>query len=539
MAASIWLAHVTVYDATLPGEKTLYFSSSNFVTGTTGLPPNGVAHTYYDPRISQPMLARRDIFDAATTFGASKVSYGTLDLINNDGGLDELKDYGFDGRKIVIITGTVGANSGGVPTWSTTFTGTMEQPEISTTKASIRIRDRQYELDILFAKNTYGGTNSLPNGLDGVATDLKGKVKPKVYGKVFQITPELVNTSRYIYQVNDGAISTVDAAYDRGAAYTKGADYTSQSDMETNAPASGGYRVWPAGGYFRTNPAGTPGLVTCDVTEGTTAADRTLAQIVKRIIVNEVPTMTISDISSSDLTALDTATSSAVIGIYVNNGTVDTYSIDKTTANNGAKVLSVIEELCKSFGTWFGFDTNGLFRIKQFTGPSGSPTLSIAPEDIIKFERIASNDPGKGIPIYKVGLKYSKYYTTIDTDVAASVAITTKNELKQPYRQITPVVDTSIQTKHKLAGFLTFETLITDATVATNEATRLLNLYKPDHDMYQLRVAITDGITSYLDLGNTIMVQLNRFGLSAGANFIIIGIQIDARLKIADLTIWK
>jgi hypothetical protein len=90
-------------------------------------------------------------------------------------------------------------------------------------------------------------------------TDLAGKYKPRAWGNVQNVPPVLVDSASLIYQVNDGAISDVPAAYDRQIALVKGADYVSQSDMQTNAPAAGNYRVWKAGGFFRlgSTPAGT------------------------------------------------------------------------------------------------------------------------------------------------------------------------------------------------------------------------------------------------------------------------------------------
>src|SRR5574340_223539 len=123
---------------------------------------------------------------------------------------------------------------------------------------AIRIKNRQLELNTPIQTTKYAGTNSLPDGLEGVS-DIQGKSKPLLFGQCKNITPVLVNTSRLIYQVNDGAIITTNAAvYDNGVALTKGADYASQADMETNAPAAGAFRLWLAGGYFRlgSTPAG-------------------------------------------------------------------------------------------------------------------------------------------------------------------------------------------------------------------------------------------------------------------------------------------
>ena len=78
--STIYLAHVKAWNGT--SETTLYFSSSFYVTGTTNLPTGGAAHTWYDPRIQQPALMRRDCWSKGTTGGESTIGYGTLDLSN-------------------------------------------------------------------------------------------------------------------------------------------------------------------------------------------------------------------------------------------------------------------------------------------------------------------------------------------------------------------------------------------------------------------------------------------------------------------------
>lgn len=528
MASTIWLAHVTVYDPNISGEKTLYLSSSSYVSGTTNLPPGGSAHTYYDPRIKQPANMRRDIFKAATTFGASSVGYGAMELINNDGGMDDILNYGLDGRRITIILGQ--CSMGSTPVWTTIFTGTMEQPEISWTSVTIRIRDRQFELDVPINKNTYGGTNALPNGLDGVVGDLKGKVKPVLLGKVYNIAPPMVNTSRLIYQVNDGAIYTVDAVYDKGAALTKGADYTSQSDMETNIPAAGYYRVWPAGGYFRLGSSPV-GQVTADATQSATNANMTVAQLIKYAVSNYT-TVSGSDINASDVSALDIINNN-VVGLYSDAGSLDVSGV----VSGSTTVKDCCDQLANSIGAWYSFDTTGALRMKQFAAPSSPASVDIVASDIISIDRMASNDPGRGVAAWRIRYNYKKIYTTQDNDLAGSVTDARRSELKLEYRTV-EASNSAVKTKHPLAPELTMQSLLNSSSAASAEATRLLGLYSVDRSVYDIRLAYDADLISDLDLGVIIKLSLDRFGMSAGKYFMVIGIRPDYRLKLVDITVW-
>ena len=143
----------------------------------------------------------------------------------------------------------------------------MEQPEVSSTSLRLRLRDRLSEFDKAHQRVQYLGNNVLPNGLEGTADDIKGKTKPKVYGKVFNIEPMMVNTSKLIYQASDSDVYDIPNVYDKGAALTRGSDYADSAAMLATAPSPGQYKACPSEGYFRLGAA-PEGTVTCDVTEG-------------------------------------------------------------------------------------------------------------------------------------------------------------------------------------------------------------------------------------------------------------------------------
>ncbi|WP_217995126.1 hypothetical protein, partial [Methylogaea oryzae] len=324
MADHVYLAEIT---AAIDGAGTttvLRYGTEGHITAPGETPPNA----FYDPRLRQPGSLARNLFSDRTTSGASRIGYGEITLINNDGALDALAGYGFDGQPLVVLTGPRGAPypSG----WTVAFTGTMESAEFTATEVIIRLRDRLAELDKPVLQTLYAGNNSLPNGLEGTADNIKGQPKPRAYGSVFNVSPPLVNTSRLIYET--GSCKSVDAVYDRGAALTKGADYSSQSDMESNAPAAGNFRVWPAGGYFRlgSSPAG---QITADVTQGAAAGNRTAAQLLKQIALDAG--IAAGDIVAADVAALD-ALNSAAVGVWVSDTSTAVQIMDAVAASVGA-----------------------------------------------------------------------------------------------------------------------------------------------------------------------------------------------------------
>ena len=219
---TIHLCVLETYDTVAKTPVTLYFATRGF----TSTPSDAPANTFFDPRITSPAKISRTMFAPGRTFGASQVGFGDLVLNNEDGALDFLEDYAFDGRSITQYRGDEGsAFPGG---YTKVLVATMEQAVPDLRSYRIKIRDRQDEVDIHLQPTKYAGNNALPAGLEGVAGDLKGKPKPLLYGVVKNISPPQVNTSRLIYQVNDGAVASIDEVYDSGIKLSKTPSHWSQ-----------------------------------------------------------------------------------------------------------------------------------------------------------------------------------------------------------------------------------------------------------------------------------------------------------------------
>ena len=223
-AELIYLVEMTGADAAGATTVFRYCTGLGYTTLGTDTP----AHTYYAPRVTNPGLYELSCHGGAKTYGLAGVGYGTIELQNADGALDSLIGYGFDGQTCRILIGTQGA---AYSTFTAIFRGTMDQPFTGIESMRVNIRDVLQNLDVPLQTVKYAGTNSLPNGLEGVAADLKGKPKPLLWGYVNDVAPPQVNTSRLIYQLscqqfrNDALPWTV-SVKDQGAALTEGSQKT-------------------------------------------------------------------------------------------------------------------------------------------------------------------------------------------------------------------------------------------------------------------------------------------------------------------------
>lgn len=205
-----YLVEIVAYDPSGPGTVTLRYSTIGKTTGPAETPAN----TFYDARLQEPGVIRRAIAEGRELFGAARISVGEVVLQNLDGALDALATYGFDGRTRTLRQGVPGA---AYPSGYTTVdVGTMDDVEVTRKQVRIRLRDNTFGLDTPLQTTTYDGDNALPAGLEGVAGDLKGKVKPLLYGVAKNLPVPCVNTAKLIYQVSDGAIGSVEAIKDKG-----------------------------------------------------------------------------------------------------------------------------------------------------------------------------------------------------------------------------------------------------------------------------------------------------------------------------------
>ena len=395
--------------------------------------------------------------------------------------------------------------------WTTMLTGTAEGIEADEAKIVVRLRDKSWLLDKPASASVYAGSNSLPNGLEGTASDIKGQRKPKCYGKVYNIAPVSVNTAKLTYEV--GICTSIDAVYDRGAAITPGANYATSALLQAAATAAGTFDTCLVEGYFRLGTQAT-GLVTADLTAGAAAANRTTAQIIKQLALDAG--LGSGEISSADVSALDSANSS-VIGLWLRD----------------ESVLDAMDQAAASIGAWYGFDTAGVLRMGRLAAPSGSPVATLYDYAIQTIERRPPKDAA--LPIWRLTLGHSRNYVVQSNDLAGVVTAARAARLAQGTLTET-AADAAVQTQWLLAGEMEVKGHLTAAADAASEASRQLTLYKARRDVFDVAVPIT--AAAGVDMMSVVRVVYPRFSLDAGKDFRVIGIQLELAAARITLTLW-
>ena len=517
----IYLVEIDAYDPGSSSVVTLRFASGlGMVTSPSETPPNA----HFAPLLTQPINFTRTAFSDARVMGGSDLGYGEIRLNNADQTLSYMLDYGIDGRAIVVRIGLQGA---AYPSGFTTLlTGTAEQLEAEDQEIIIRLRDRLAILDEPIQPQKYGGTNVLPNGVDGVADDIKDQEKPQGFGRVYHAPAPCVNTARLIYGLHSppdgsaGTIQAVDAVYDMAVALTAGTARANLAAMEANEP-SPGYYDWCLSPPLIRLGAAPLGRITVDFRgEATGSYPSTVAGIVKRILLQAG--VSSGDIDDASFTALDTAAPYEV-GLW---------------AKPGETRLQAIERLLLSCGAWLAPDRLGVWRIGQLIAPSGTPAVIFTDAEIETLKRRATNDAERGVPVYKATLRYKQWQATFgDGDIAGSITSTSaRAELMKEWRSAS-ASDTSVQTKHLLAGELKRDTCLTGASDAATETARVLALHKVRRDFVEAEVTTTAS-NATVDLGTLVELRTSRLDYADGRLFRVVGITADGARNALQLDLW-
>jgi hypothetical protein len=507
----IYLAEITAYNLTTSTIETLRYSTGTGYVDTV----NG---TYYEPRIEQPCLMRRDIFNSGKIGGTTTSSYGELTLKNIDGGLDIFSGYAFDGRTVTL---KVGEPNAAYSTFTTVLIAGVAQAAFEWQRISIRLRDRITDLQkkkvqpLLFA-----GANDNISIFNEGGTDLKDAQKPMIFGRVTNLTPVLINSFYLLYQISTGVLVEIVNVFDKGVYLARGSNYATSALLRASSPALGAFNTCLAEGMIKLGSTPT-GTLTAVAWEYNTIEDNTVAQIVKRIVTSSGG-LTTSDLVLADYATLDSQIA-ANVGLVVSGDMMVSDALDK---------------LCESIGAWWGFDSLNKFRILRLDAPSSTSVADFDESSIMSIERESVSVNSSTDAVYKITLEHDKNWTVQTGDsLGSSVAADHKSYLEKEVRKSVKK-DDSIKTAHPNAQEVTISTLLCGLKYAEPEAQRLLSIYDPSRIILTVSVKVDASILSVVDLGSVVKITSSRYGLSSGKYLRVIGIQTDFENNKLDLKLW-
>ena len=463
-ADCIKLILVEIQDVNVAGTPVpFYLSSGPFVSSPSDTPSN----QFYTPCISGGV----NFTETLGLDGSISISYGDIEIANNNGAKDGWLDYIWRNRNITVYIG----DPRKVKTdFRLIFSGVINDiASKSIDTLNISVLSKLDKLNVPVSEI--------------VITDTEGKnqLVPLTFGECFNVSPAVSDAVTLEYQVHTGAIEDIIEV--RGGGYPVGftKDLANGKFVLTNAPY---------------------GVITCSV-QGATPYGNTVANLVTKIISDYGPTSSRlgASIDGTNFSAFNTANPQPV-GLYINE------QVNK---------LLAIEQLTQSIGSVLTCNTQGLFKlIKIDLTPSGTP-VSVTKADMY-YNTLTLSDR----PLVKAGvnLGYAKNWTPQTDGLLAGLAQNTldifklewyTNESKNSTTGTTYDIPTTEQQQ---------ETLLLTQTDADNESDRRLALWGTQRSIVS---AVYYPHMFLTELGDPITITYDRLGLNSGKTGMVVQLSKD------------
>lgn len=218
---------------------------------------------------------------------------------------------------------------------------------------------------------------------------------------------------------------------------------------------------------------------------------------------------------------------------------------------NDVDFFTELTRIAASAGcSWYG-DENGIFRLKQWTIPSGVPIENLS---YLRTESIDITDAvgnGEIAPAYLITTQYGKNWTvqqdanlggdkTSPSDIVEGgglVGLPARAWLYADYRPL-QVSDMSIKRSHQNAVELKFVSMFKNAADALAFSAYQLKMFKKMRPLSIVNLKLTETQINTVRAGSVIKLTEQRFGFSSGKLMRVAGVKIDRETGKTELSLW-
>lgn len=332
----------------------------------------------YPVRLLQAYTHETSVFEENVP-GQTSISLGSSTINNTDGRFDYLLDYAWDARPVTIKRGRVGDP---YASYVTEFVGSATELTADTDNLVLTLRDNSYKLIKPVQPNKYAGTLGAEGG-----ADLQNKFKPLLFGKIRNASPVWVDQVLLTWQIHDGAITSVDAVYDRGNKLTFYQNYASYALLIAATIPPGYYATCLSAGFGRLGapPAGT---LTVDAV-GAFGSVTNVPELAKQLITTRLG-LTAGEIDTAAFTQASIDAPWAFEGLYYPEPEI--------------QYDELMETLASSVNGFWCVTRTGLISFKIFK--FGTPVATLRAEDLSNLGKAPSPKP-----LYRVKVDYAKNAT--------------------------------------------------------------------------------------------------------------------------------
>ena len=502
------LVTTTPYDLNASASVTRRWTNRGYVTEPSDSPANAafIERLNSDGGVS----FRRSIIRQDRLRGVIRPDIGDVNVFAGESGsvdiIDDDADLVWSGRSLTVM---LGERDAAFSDFVTIFEGRTDGVSLSENELSIAVRDPLGALDKPIQTREFAGTG----GVEGPAS-LEGQPKPLALGRVRNVEPVALGN----VDLGDGALLTFAVGDDTdGINQTLGVFSNGAALTEvTGAPTSGEWKDRPAQGVFQLGGSAAGTVITADV-EGALDSSGTwpssVADIISLIRDRVASSLSFAANTISDLNSKN----SSVVGWWV---------------RDGGRTLDVIGGLLDSIGAYLTANRAGELVLGRIEAP-GTPVVTLDESQISEIRRLNT-----ATPLSTAQTRYQRTWNTHRrSDIASSLSDDRTAELENEWRTTAQKAgaDGTIWVD---AEDEVFDTGLDGGTAAGSEATRLAGLFGVQRSAYEITVT---GQSLLRELGETVTVQTDktgRFGLSAGRDLVIVGIEERSPFDATTLTVW-
>lgn len=404
--------------------------------------------------------------------GGFNISVGSIELYNEDGSLDSWLNEVWVNRAIRVYIGGV---SWVRSDFRMIFSGVISELSASSrTRLSIVLRDKLQRLNTPVTDAVLGGT-----------TSNKDRILPITLGECHNVSPLLVNPQEHEYQWHIGEAERLIEVRDNGVPVSTTVTLSTGKFKLIASPA--GQITASVQGYSPyANDAAS--LIKIAATTYGTPSER----------------FTLSDIDLDNFNAF-TATCPQPLGVFL---------------GDRANVLQVCQELAESVGAQVVMSRGGLLRLVRIDLDSLSSPREIFPKDY-EYGSLSISERSEVVSGIRLG--YCKNWT-IQQQLESGIPSEHRDLYEQEWLSASSR-DSAVATEYKLyADVPQTDTLLLKEIDAQAEADRRLNLWKSQRNVYKVN-AYANMLT--LELGQAVILYGARFGLDAGKQGMVVGLQSD------------
>lgn len=440
---------------------------SNF--GYSTLPTDTPANRVYTACVSGGVT----FSERLSLDGQATIDYGDIVIDNQDGRFDSWLTEVWRNKPITLLKGGLDwLYSDFYPI----FTGVVANLDSSDrTQLVIKLRSKLERLNTPVSDTLLGGSSQNAD-----------RLIPWTLGECHNITPLLTNESQLEYQFNGDSAERVIEVRANGVPVSR-----------TDFLGTGKFRL-------TANPAGA--TITASV-QGDLSYVNTVATLVQRLATQfGTPSERLTN-DDLDLVQLGNfnLTHQQPVGVYL---------------SDRANVLQVCQELAASVGAQVTMSRLGKLQLRKVALPGEGTPKVLGPSDyLVHTLRLVSRPD----VVAGIRLGYCKNWTVQDT-LDTGIPSAHKDLYAQEWKTVTRR-DSAVAAAYKLyADPEQKDTLLLRGTDATNEADRLLNLWKVQREVYSM-TCWPHMLTLFL--GQAVTLKGDRYNLNAGKAGVVVALQSD------------